>query len=139
MKFPDRNSDGTFPAGRPVKRYRMQTKDGELQLVHRIRAELALGKPLPPDAVVHHADGSKNEHAPLVICQDESYHRLLHARMRIKAFGGDPNLDRVCHGCQTLKPIDRFQAGAARFGKWHCLNCPAKAEYQRQRRAAVSA
>jgi hypothetical protein len=49
--------------------------------------EKALGKPLPPKAVMHHANGTK-DHGPLVICQDHAYHMLLHQRMRaIKACG----------------------------------------------------
>lgn len=50
-------------------------------------AEKALGKPLPSGAVVHHANRSKNA-GPIVICQDQGYHMLLHQRMRaLKACG----------------------------------------------------
>jgi hypothetical protein len=44
---------------------------------HILVAEKALGKPLPPKAVVHH-------HTPeqLVICQNQAYHLLLHQRQR---------------------------------------------------------
>lgn len=52
------------------------------QTLHRRRAEIALGKPLPKGAEVHHADGTKGDNSPLVICQDRSYHMLLHKRMR---------------------------------------------------------
>lgn len=67
-----------------VKGYRGRRHNGRADTLHRVRAEIALGKPLPPGAVVHHADGSKNDNAPLVICQNENYHRLLHARMRAR-------------------------------------------------------
>lgn len=72
--------------------------------IHRLRAERALGKPLPPGAHVHHADGSKREDAQLVICQDNSYHRLLHARARVQAAGGDPNTEVICKVCRALTP-----------------------------------
>lgn len=75
---------------------------------HRIRAEQALGKPLPPNAEVHHADGSTSESAPLVICQDSAYHSLLHMRMRIVKAGGDPNTQRVCGCCKQLKSFDEM-------------------------------
>ncbi len=76
--------------------------------VHRLRAERAYGKPLPVGAVVHHADGSKNATAPLVICQDEAYHQLLHRRMRILAAGGNPNADRLCGRCARALPLTAF-------------------------------
>lgn len=79
-----------------------------LQQIHRVRAELALGRPLPLSAVVHHADGSKSENAPLVICENQGYHRLLHARMRVVAHGGNPNTDAVCCRCHLAKPREHF-------------------------------
>jgi len=78
------------------------------EYVHRQRAEHALGHPLPPGAVVHHADGSKAEDAPLVICENNAYHRLLHARMRVKAAGGNPNTDKICFRCRAPKPFAEF-------------------------------
>ena len=44
---------------------------------HILKAEKALGKPLPPKAVVHH-----HTPAQLVICQDQAYHNLIHQRKR---------------------------------------------------------
>lgn len=67
-----------------VKGYRMAS-GRKRQTLHRRRAELALGKPLPRGAEVHHADGSMRDDAPLVICQDRAYHMLLHKRMRERA------------------------------------------------------
>jgi hypothetical protein len=78
------------------------------QRLHRFRAEQALGKPLPPKAIVHHADGSRADNAPLVICQDAAYHKLLHMRMRIKAAGGDPNTDKICSACKRAKDRSQF-------------------------------
>lgn len=51
---------------------------------HIVIAERALGHPLPDGAVVHHFDENKsnNGNGNLVICQDEAYHHLLHARQR---------------------------------------------------------
>jgi hypothetical protein len=47
-------------------------------------AEKALGKFLPDGAIVHHADGTRNNNKNnnLVVCQDAAYHFLLHARTR---------------------------------------------------------
>lgn len=48
---------------------------------HILIAEKALGKYLPPGAVVHHVNGTRDS-GPLVICQDDTYHKLLHKRIR---------------------------------------------------------
>lgn len=101
--------------------------------VHRLRAERALGKPLPPGAEVHHADGSKSEHAPLVICQDHAYHFLLHNRMKVKAAGGNPNTDKVCAGCKKPKPFADFyknKVGLYGLGP-HCKACHNEAARRR--------
>lgn len=89
-----------------VKRYRTVGSDN--QLAHRVRAEKALGKPLPPGVQVHHADGSKSDDAPLVICQNQAYHSLLHVRMRVIKAGGDPDRHRICCHCRSVKLISEM-------------------------------
>jgi hypothetical protein len=89
--------------------------DGRRVQVHRLRAERALGRPLPADAVVHHADGTKDTHAPLVICQDERYHQLLHVRMRVVRAGGNPNADAICSHCKVVKPQAEFHRDSRRL------------------------
>lgn len=113
-----------------VKGYRRLERD----YVHRARAERALGRPLPPRAVVHHADGSKDHTAPLVICEDTAYHRLLHARMRIKAAGGNPNTDKVCTTCGQAKPRADFTPDPSGYlgVSCYCLSCMA-AKRRKQR------
>jgi hypothetical protein len=76
--------------------------------LHVVRAEKALGHPLPAGAHVHHADGSIRDDAPLVICQDSKYHKLLHVRMRIVRAGGDPDRQSLCGACRTLKDFSEF-------------------------------
>lgn len=99
--------------------------NGRSAFFHRIRAEHALGKPLPNGAVVHHADGSKDIDAPLVICQDHAYHMLLHRRMRVKVAGGNPNTDRMCSRHQSPQPIEAF--GCFKYGpdglSEYCRSC----------------
>ncbi len=117
----------------PTKGYAEASKQegGRRIQVHRLRAEKALGKPLPPGAVVHHADGSIRADAPLVICPDEAYHRLLHRRMRVKAHGGNPDTDSVCCYCKQALPLAMFTPdptrGSGVYGA--CRPC----RYQRTR------
>jgi hypothetical protein len=58
-------------------------KDGYVR-EHVLVAERALGKFLPPGAMVHHVNEVKadNRGANLVICENHAYHQLLHRRMR---------------------------------------------------------
>lgn len=102
--------------------------------LHRVRAERALGKPLPDGAVVHHADGSKGDDAPLVICQDERYHHLLHVRMRIVRAGGNPNTDKICSRCRFVKSTAEFAANRANPDGLtnYCRRC--LSEFERARR-----
>ncbi len=105
--------------------------DGSGLAVHRFRAERALGYKLPRHVIVHHADGSTDENAPLVICENGAYHKLLHARMRIKAAGGNPNTDAVCKTCLRVKPKSEFspQSNTALGVAYVCKPCAA--EWQR--------
>lgn len=98
---------------RGAKVYRRQrvvgSKHGSV-LEHVIVAEKALGKPLPAGAQVHHVDENRrnNANANLVICQDQTYHHLLHVRARVLRAGGNPNTDFACSTCGNAKPFSEF-------------------------------
>ena len=68
-------------------------------LEHVIIAERILGKALPKGVQVHHVDsnGLNNAHSNLVICPDQSYHSLLHARTEAITACGNPNWRKCCH------------------------------------------
>ncbi len=119
--------------------YRVDTKatrdGGKKKYWHTMRAEKALGRPLPPKAVVHHADGSKSDDGPLVICQDQAYHMLLHFRMRIKAAGGNPDLDSICSCCGAVKPREAFTKHSGfQYGIYkYCRKCKNQKDTARYR------
>lgn len=73
----------TVPTRKPQPKYRhVKTPEGT-KLEHRLLAEKALGRKLPPGVVVHHMNGDGlDNHTPwnLVICPNQAYHRLLHDR-----------------------------------------------------------
>ncbi len=79
-------------------------------LEHILIAEKALGRILPPKAIVHHVDEDtfNNANQNLVICQDQAYHKLLHVRARIVRRGGNPNTDKFCRDCDSCKPLEAF-------------------------------
>jgi hypothetical protein len=96
--------------------------------LHRIRAQKALGRELKGTERVHHLDGSKTDDAPLVICPDEAYHKLLHMRAKVLAAGGNPDTQKVCNSCGRPKDFiafephrrkDRPAGGLAR----RCIEC----------------
>lgn len=75
--------------------YRADTRGYVLQSI--LKAEKAIGKPLPKGAIVHHALGDKTDDSCLVICPDEAYHHLLHQRLRAYKACGNSNWRSCCY------------------------------------------
>lgn len=61
----------------------------------------AMGKKLPPGALIHHVDGDgkNNQNTNLVVCPDKTYHALLHARQEAFDATGDYE-SRRCNYCK---------------------------------------
>lgn len=78
---------------------------------HRIRAEKALRKELPLEAVVHHANDKV-----LIICQNEAYHKLLHRRERALKKSGHANYC-LCNRCRGYDSPEHLHYDGRRF--WH--------------------
>lgn len=94
----------------PVRHPRRQVINGQIRYSHVLNAEQALGKPLPPKAVVHHVDSNRwnNANTNLVICQDQHYHMLIHVRTRIVRAGGNPNTQKICCCCKQMLVYANF-------------------------------
>jgi hypothetical protein len=103
---------------------------------HRVVAEAALGKPLPKGAVIHHVNEIKsdNRNSNLVICENEKYHRLIHARQRIVDAGGDPDVQKICATCKQLKNHSSYSLDAADWSgrKAECRHCTSIRDRQRR-------
>lgn len=77
---------------------------------HILIVERVLGHHLPHRAVVHHVNGDRadNRTSNLVICENQAFHKLIHARSRIVHAGGRPGREKICSTCHQLKPSGEF-------------------------------
>jgi hypothetical protein len=114
--------------------YIQTKKNGILKYEHVWVAEDILGKPLPPSACVHHANGKRSDNRPgnLVICPDLAYHNLLHRRINAKEATG--NADYVlCAVCKEYDApsnlVERKVNTRTRYHHRECIN-----EYMRNQR-----
>ncbi len=115
--------------------YRAFTVDGRIKREHIAIAERALGKPLPAGAVVHHVDEDKlnNEPSNLVVCPDQSYHKLIHARMRAHEKCGHYDW-LACTHCKQFDAPENLRIYHPR-GRTLAFHPACNQEYQRRRRA----
>lgn len=106
--FPKGYYPDTYLPGHPRAK-----KSGHVR-THFLRAEAALGKPLPQDAVVHHHTAED-----LVICQDQKYHLFLEVRLRAFRACGHVNWRR-CLYCGGWAPLSElFRSGTRFYHRWH--------------------
>lgn len=102
-------------------------------LKHIVIATKALGKPLPPNAQVHHINGNPLDNAlnNLVICPDQHYHKLLHTRTNALNTCGNPNYEK-CNYCKKYdNPNSLTFSGVQKYHQ----NC--KTEYERDRKEKI--
>ncbi len=83
---------------------------------HILNAEKAFGKPLPPMAVTHHFP-NKTIFTYLVICQNNSYHHILHRRYRAFKACGHANW-RKCYICKKYDDPQNLSLNK-RSGNYH--------------------
>jgi len=101
---------------------------------HRFMVEQLLGRKLPDHAVVHHFNGKKqdNKFSNFIVCEDNSYHMLLHQRKR--AYDACGHADwRKCKFCKEYDdPINLWISDKPKSAAYH-RECSAR--YARERRA----
>jgi len=95
--------------------------------------EAIMGKCLPDKAVVHHVDENRKNDFPnnLVVCEDKTYHALLHQRLRaLKACG---HVDWVkCPYCKQYGNPKNMVKRSTHFAHRKCKN-----KYEKERRRNV--
>ena len=102
-------------------------------LVHRAQVERILGRELPPEVVIHHwdNDGENNTNSNLLVCPNESYHKIVHRRMNALEATGDANALKCTFCKQWDNPANIKVTKACSYHK-SCLNLYAAERYKRQ-------
>jgi hypothetical protein len=79
-------------------------------------AEKVLKKLLPMGAVIHHANGNRqdNQNGNLVICQNDAYHNFLHVRKRAFESSGFAHY-RKCRHCKKYDDPKNMKASGSVF------------------------
>lgn len=94
---------------------------------HLLVAERALGRPIPLRHPVHHVNENKgdNSNSNLVICENQSYHQLIHIRTKVFSLGGNPNTDKFCIRCKKVFPCSSFGPDSTRRDglRYQCKPC----------------
>lgn len=105
------------------------------QYMHRLLVEKALGRKLKGAECVHHVDGNKANNTPsnLVVCPDQSYHALLHARQRVVDKGGNPETEKYCKYHGELHKKEEFSKNHRMYDGRHNVCKDATNEYRRNR------
>ena len=113
---------------RPTRRCYKKIKDPDhprsstngYVLEHILLAEKALGKPLPSGAQIHHVnmDMTDNSSGNLVVCQDASYHKLLHVRKNALQSCGHVNWLK-CPYCQQYDAPENMYVRPSKINGFH--------------------
>jgi len=94
---------------------------------HVLIAEKAIGYYLDAKHPIHHIDENRinNQNNNLVICEDQSYHQLLHYRMKVLLAGGILDKHLFCPRCKLAKlPVEFAYSSRHPSGRQsYCRKC----------------
>lgn len=121
---------GKWGTGTISQGARLITVNGEQVLEHRRVVEQVLGFKLPSTVIVHHIDENRlnNTKDNLVVCQDASYHRLIHQRMRALKACGNANY-QCCIFCKEWDDPKNMYHNKAQYAHYHR---PCRVKYRKE-------
>ena len=88
---------------------------------HILIAEKALNHYLPETAVVHHHNEIKSDNSSgnLVVCENKSYHHILHSRIKSRKMCGNANYSR-CWYCKKYDSKENLKKGSLSYIHKEC-------------------
>ena len=112
-------------------------KKNERNLQHIKVAESVLGKKLPDGAIVHHINENKSDNRKenLVICENASYHSLIHQRMRALSECGNATW-RKCAYCHNYDEPENLYINGKHARHRDCFNKVWNAKDHEKRQAS---
>jgi hypothetical protein len=129
------NTKGTYGYRKKNTQARRETsRNGYRQLIYRAIVEEILGYILPLKAVIHHIDGNwrNNEPSNLLVCENDTYHQLIHRRARALQACGHASWRKCCYcknyddpknlsfsGNKTVKIYHKKCAAEHQIKKYH--------------------
>lgn len=89
--------------------------------LHKYVVEKTIGRELKQHEVIHHInyDKTDNRRCNLLLCPNQAYHKLVHARTDAINSGVDLNIQHKCSSCKEVKTKDSFNISKTR---WNGLN-----------------
>lgn len=118
-----------------IRGHRLADKKGKVYQPHLVVDSIAPGVYQPEKGhKIHHVDGNKYNNEPnnLVLCEDESYHRLLHTRTRALKECSNANW-RKCNICKGYDSLDKLLTRENGKGSIHHWHKACQSEYDRKR------
>lgn len=100
---------------------------GSKKHLHRWIVERVLGRKLKSTEIVHHINYNKldNRRQNLLVCPNQAYHKLIHARTDMINSNINPNIYHFCSSCRAVKLKELFPKNRSEWNgvNHNCRDC----------------